>query len=176
MLAGWLPLLACNLPAPARAQGSTLEYAVKAAFLFKLAAFVEWPNTLPANAFTICVVGFDPFGDLLDRAVAGQAIAGRPVAIRRLPTLSGLPLCQVAYASRQDRQLAMDVLAAVRGMPILTVTDGMRDRAARGIVNFVVVDERVRFEVDAAKAAENGLAVSSKLLSLAVDVQPRMAQ
>jgi len=55
---------------------------------------------------------------------------------------------------------------------VLTITDGVADPAARGMINFVIVDNRVRFEIDAGGARRAGLDISSKLLSLAVSVRP----
>src|SRR4051812_38964081 len=69
---------------PARAQPS-LATTIKATFLYKFAAFVEWPTLAGGpGPFTLCVVGADPFGPVLDRVVAGQRIAGQPVLVRRL--------------------------------------------------------------------------------------------
>src|SRR5581483_8974891 len=79
------------------------------------------------------------------------------------------PGCTVAFAAGSAAQVAAD-LAALHGSPVLTVTDGATDPAATGIINFVVVDGRVRFEIDARAAAANRLTISSKLLSLATRV------
>ena len=64
-------------------------------------------------------------------------------------------------------------LEAVRGTPVLTVTDAARDGGAQGIVNFVNVDNRVRFEIDLRSAAVNHLEISSKLLNVASRVRPK---
>lgn len=145
----------------------TLEYAVKATYLYKLAAFVAWPpSALPANSFAICVVGNRPFGTLLDQAVAGQTVQQRPIVVRRYATITGNPGCQMMYVAGSDAQPVADVLAAVRGTPVLTVTDGQGDAA--GMINFVLQDGYVRFEIDPQMAAQSGLNISSKLLSLAV--------
>jgi hypothetical protein len=70
-------------------------------------------------------------------------------------------------------QSVMDALAAVQGTPTLTITDAARRPGAKGIVHFVVRENRVRFEIDDKTAAENRLAISSKVLSLALAVRPR---
>ena len=86
-LAVLLTLAAAGTAGPqARAQ-SSLEYEIKAAYLVKFAPFIEWPDTAFSSAgapLTICVVGPDPFGALLDRAAAGVRDGDRPVIIRRL--------------------------------------------------------------------------------------------
>ncbi len=154
---------------------SALELAVKATFLYKFQPFVTWPAQAFASAtapFTICVVGDDPFGPVLDRAVAGQQVGGHVMAVLRIAALSRDAHCQVVYIAPSLAQSARQIEDAVVGAPVLTVTDSMVDPAAKGIINFVVADNRVRFEIDAASARQDGLEISSKLLSLAVSVRP----
>ena len=156
----------------ARAQSTSLEYAVKAAYLPKFAPFVEWPNPaaeFPGGVFTVCVIGEDPLDGLLDNDVRSQQEQGHPIVVRRFRSLTDDPGCTVAFAAGSAAQVAAD-LAALHGSPVLTVTDGATDPAATGIINFVVVDGRVRFEIDARAAAANRLTISSKLLSLATRV------
>ena len=100
----------------------------------------------------------------------GQNVAGHPIVVRRLARVTGNPGCSVMYVTGSAAQSVADALAAVRGMPVLTVTDGASDPAAEGIINFVIADDRVRFDIDNTAAVADGLTISSKLLSLAVHV------
>lgn len=165
------------LPAPAaRAEDESLEYAVKATYLYKFAPFVEWPDRAfdsPSSPLDLCVVGDDPFGRILDRAVEGQRIGQRPIEIRRLRTVGRDSGCDIMYVAGSPAQPAAEILETVRGTPVLTVTDAARDGDAKGIIHFVIYDDRVRFEIDDQTAAENGLMISSKVLSLALSVRPR---
>ena len=163
-----LVLVAVLCPAGARAQES-LEYAVKATFLVKFPPFVRFP-AVPGDHFTLCVVGTDPFGALLDRAAAGQTVDNMPLVIRRMPALTGPTDCRVVYAGGSPAQPVSAILAALRGQPVLSVTDKEVGNAA-GIINFVIVNDRVRFGIDEPLAESDGLAISSKLLSLAVSTR-----
>jgi hypothetical protein len=167
---------------PGEAQGNALELAVKATYLHKIAAFITWPSpsdagasqggaSQPGAAFNICIIGNDPFGPLLDQAVEGQTVGGRPIFVARWRVLPDLFECQIAYVGDAGPQSAAAVLAQLRGKPVLTVTDSARSTAGRGIVNFVIADNRVRFEIDNGTAAVDRLLISSKLLSLAMIVR-----
>lgn len=170
--------LACLLrPGAALAQAvGELEYAVKATYLYKFAPFVEWPEGELAgdSSFDICIVGRDPFGDLLDDAVRGEQVRGQPIAVRRLPEIAGRSGCEIVFAGGSSAQSPAEILQAVAGEPVLTVTDVALGRSTKGIVHFVILDDRVRFEIDDQAAAENGLTISSKVLSLALAVRPRL--
>lgn len=160
--AGLAIAAACLLAAtPALAQ--PLEYAVKAAFLSKFAAFVSWPDA--ANGpIRVCVVGDDPFGAAIDNAAPGK------ISVRRMAVADRAAGCQVLYAAGSARQSVAQTLAAVRGLPVLTVTDSARG-GARGMIHFVVFQDRVRFHIDAAQASQGGLVISSKLLALGLSVK-----
>ena len=157
--------------AQAGGRESNLADAVKAAYLDKLGDFVSWPTSAfsgPTDPLHLCVTGTDPFGPLLDQAVEGQKIAGRPIQVIRLDHMDRGAACQILFISGSQRQGVAEALDKVRGAPVLTVTDGASDGAARGMVNFVLRDNRVRFEIDETSASQSGLTISSKLLSLAI--------
>jgi len=161
-------------PAPPESQAVSLEYAVKATYLYKLAPFVNWPAeefAAPDAPFRICVVGNDPFGDFLDNAVVGRRFGNHPFEVHRLDSLTPDADCQIAFLSRVPSQSISQALEAVRGKPVLTVVDStVPDRG--GIMQFVVKHGRVRFDIDTAAAARNHLTISSKLLNLALVVRP----
>lgn len=169
-------LLALLWSSTAHAIGGMLEDAVKATYLYKLAAFVTWPvGALPPDRFVICVVGQTPVGTLLDRAVKNQTVQQRPVVVQQYQSVRSNPGCQIMYVAGSEAESVAGVLAAAHGAPVLTVTDGQDTAQATGILNFVLVDGRVRFEIDEGKAAENDIVISSKLLRLAVRVLRRHA-
>jgi YfiR/HmsC-like len=151
-----------------------LALAVKATYLYKFQPFVTWPEQAPLAAgapFNICIVGNDPFGVVIDRAIAGQTADQHPLAVVRLAAVPGDADCRILYIAGGDPKLALQALAATAGKPVLTVTDGAGDGGAKGMVNFVISAGRVRFEIDDTAARASGLVISSKLLSLAVSVK-----
>jgi hypothetical protein len=165
-------MAALSWAAPAVSQ--TLAAAVKATYLYKLAPFVAWPQgafDAPGSPLVICVQGEDPFGPLLDRAIAGQRVDGRPVTARRMPAVGKNSGCHLLFAGGSRLQPAAEALKAVRGEPVLTVTDA-RPNAPRGMVHFVVAGNRVRFVIDGPGANAHGLQLSSKLMALAVKETP----
>jgi hypothetical protein len=147
-----------------------LEYTVKAAYLAKFPFYVEWPPTAfdaPTSPIVLCIVGDDPFGSAIDEAVAGQQVQGRPIQVRRTKTIARDSGCHIAYVGTDPRT------EALRGGTVLVVTDAP---TGGGIINFVLRDNKVRFTVDDEAAFQNGLSISSKLLSVALSVRARGAR
>ena len=162
--------------APARAGGETgtaLEYAVKANYLYKFAPFVTWPPAAfatPTAPFNLCIVGEDPFGPMLDQAAQGQQAEGHPVVIRRAAVFTPGMACHLLFVGRPKGQSTSEALRLAAGQPVLTVTDASRG-VAGGMIEFVLKDGRVRFDVNLPLTEADGLQVSSKLLSVAFSVR-----
>lgn len=163
----------------ARADDNVLEHKVKATYLYKFGAFIDWPPSAfksAGDAINICVAGRDPFDGILDEATEGQRIAERPVVVRRLDIVARDSDCQILYVGGSARQSVGQALDAVRGAGVLTVTDeelGEDSADKAGIVHFVTQDNHVRFDIDDQAATRAGLKISSKLLSLAISFRPR---
>lgn len=157
------------LSAPASADVS--DVAVKAAFLPRFARYVTWPPNAPASRGTmnICVIGDDPFGNLLNQAVATQQVDGRGFVVKHPSSAAEASDCAIAFV---DGPRTGETLAELGRRPILTITDS-RDGSDRGVIHFSLVDGRVRFFIDDAQARARGLTISSRLLALAIGVNER---
>jgi YfiR/HmsC-like len=170
LIAGPPALLLAAAPGLGSSERDPLpEYPVKAAFLYHFVEFVEWPrgSPLPATKVTIGVLGRDPFGDVLDKAILRKVVEGRTLTIRRFASVDALEACEILFISTSEMPRLPQILARLRGAAVLTV--GEADRFARrgGMIGFVLEDDRVRLEVNRAATEKAGLQVSSKLLAVA---------
>ena len=160
--AAWLAVL------PAGAQDVSGENSVKAAYLYNFTKFVEWPPAaLPGDRFRICVVGDRAFSEAVEGIVRGESAYGRPLARVEPQTVEDARTCQILYVSRLDPERGNRMLAAVRQLPVLTVSDAPRFLDQGGAIRFVLVDGRMRFDIAVAATDRAGLRVSSKLLRVA---------
>lgn len=156
--------------ASAQAQPRSLEFTIKAAFLARFASFVTWPAGAREGPLRLCVMGEDPFGPALDQAASAQSRGGRAVTVTRLSGADREAGCDVAYVAGSARASVAAMLGALRGAPVLTITDAARG-GDHGMIHFVVFQDKVRFQVDVVQAAQSGLGFSSKLLALALSVR-----
>lgn len=154
----------------ASAMAASFEYAVKATYLYKFVPFIGWPASSfpsPNSPINICIFGKDPFGQMLDQVTAGQRIDGRTIVVRRVAEAAGSSGCHIVYMATTADPTILRGFESLRGQSVLTVSDSIMAPADRGIINFLIEDNRVRFEIDERAAEQSHLAVSSKLLSLA---------
>lgn len=145
------------------------EYQVKAAFLYQFIKFIEWPPQAfrtGHDKVIIGVLGEGPMGRAL-AAVQGRMAKGRPVAIERYRNVADLDYCHVLFiSSSMDDQLPA-ILKRIKGWSLLTVGD-VEGSARRGaMINFISVEDTIRFEVNVEAAQRANLRISSELLGLA---------
>lgn len=160
--------------AHARAQeGATVtERSIKAAFLYKFAGYVEWPETAAGGGpLTIGVVGSEEMAGELARITAGRAVNDRPVQVRRLASGETPSGVHVVFVGKVPGQSLDESLSALRGLPILVVTDSPGALASGSMINFTFERDRVRFEVSLPAAERSRLKLSSRLLAVAQRVQ-----
>ena len=173
-----LPLLlaAAGTAPRALAQGpgaQALERRVKAAFLYKFLGYADFPSSAFADAaapLTIAVVGSDDMAAELARIAAGRLIAGRPIAVRRVGEHEAPPAAHLLFVSGLDSERAGRVLRSAPGA-LLTVTECELGLRYGSVINFRIVDERVRFDVSLDAAEKKNVKLSSRPLTVANRVQ-----
>lgn len=145
------------------------EYQIKAAFLYKFGGYVKWPVE-PGKHFTIAVMGADSLAAHLSDMARDRSIAGRPIEVRVVGLRDELSDVQVLFVGRKVNDEADVILASVRDEPVLTVTELPDPVPPGGVINFVVVNNRVRFDIALSSAERRKLKISARLLEVARNV------
>ena len=150
-----------------------IERQVKAAYLYKFGNYVEWPERAfrtPDSPVRIAVIGADAIADELAQLVAGRTINGRQIVVRKLRRDDPLADINILFVGRSANARLADILAAAKGLPMLTVTESEDGIAAGSMINFVMVDGKVRFEASPKAAGMSNLNISARLLAAAYKV------
>ena len=148
----------------------SVEYRIKAVFLFNFVQFVEWPESAfahPDAPLVLCVLGADPFGETLDQTIAGESSQNHKLVVRRPRGTIELDACHLLFVSRSEAGKLDKVLPTLRhSAPVLSVSDIDGFVAAGGTIGFYLDRNRIRFEINPSHAQRHGLKVSSQLLGL----------
>ena len=149
------------------------EYQVEAAYLYNFGRFVEWPakGTNAPGSFTICVLGEDPFGQALDATIAGEAIGNQRVIARRISSPQMAVDCQILFISSSEANRLNKIIEALNKSSVLTVSNIPQFSERRGMIQFVLEENRIRFEVNLTATQRAGLTLSSDLLKVATVVR-----
>lgn len=164
-----LPLLLFCV-APGYGGVPNLERGVKAAYLYKFLGYVEFPAAEAATPLVVGVLEADDIGAELARITTGRSVNGRPVTVRLLhdgDAVAGVQMLFVAAAAARP----VTVLRAAAQGGVLGVTEDENGLQQGAVINFRLVDDRVRFEVSLPAAERSNVKLSSRLLSVAWHVQ-----
>jgi hypothetical protein len=150
------------------------EYLIKAGFIYNFANLVQWPSnafTQPDSPIVIGIFGEDPFGTILDRVLESKKVNGRSFVVKRLRSVTDLKECHIVFVSSSEMAHLAEAIHLVKGMPILTIGEIPGFAKRGGIINLVLEESKVHFEVNVEAAKEADLNISSRLLALARIVQ-----
>lgn len=169
-------LLSISSAANVRAaeDSEALESRVKAAFLYKFSSYVEWPEVAfsqPQAPFTIAVVGAEPIVTALKQAVAGRRVNDRPIVVRQLRPGESMAGVHILFLGGNAAAQLGPLLKAARPYSVLTVTESEGGLAEGSVINFILDDQRVRFEISRESANRSKLRLSSRLLAVAKNVK-----
>lgn len=146
------------------------EFEVKAGFVYNFAKFVEWPATAFSGLNAPVVVGVlseDTFATLLEQTLKGKAIQGRPCLIKKFNDLKGLGGCHLLFIGGSEKKRLPEILASLKGAPLLTVSDMERFAQLGVVINLFKEQNSLRFEINVDAAARAQLRINPKLLQLA---------
>jgi hypothetical protein len=150
-----------------------LERRVKAAFLYRFTEFVTWPDgafARPDSPFVIVVTGAEGMAEELRAIAATRAVAGRAVEVKRAADIDPAAAAHLVFIADSEKGRLRDLLRlAPRHALIVTESEGAL--AQGSVINFVIVEGRVRFEIALDSAEKRGLRLSSRLLAIAQTVR-----
>ena len=153
----------------------TAEYKIKAALIYKLAMFVEWPPQAfeqSGSPLEICLLGENPFGNAL-AALEQRRVDGRPIrVIHRSNVIEDIKAgCHLLFISKTQRPGLRKLLNSLSGLPVLTISDMDSFAENGGIIQMASLSNRIGFKVNLGSARHAGLKLSSSLLYLSTVVE-----
>lgn len=148
----------------------SLEYQVKASYIYNLVQFVTWPQDgedAQSGHLSICVLGANRFGTALD-LLNDRKASGRTISVRYISDSNGAVGCQVVFVSSSQTRHELEIVASVAGPGVLTIGETPDFIEHGGIINFIKIDDKIRFEINDKVARQAGLHISAQLLNLAI--------
>lgn len=168
--------LAVAMQSPSLAIGQTQvaenPNRIKAAFLRNFAHYVNWPaSAFPdiRSPWHVCILGPDPFGEVLEATLAERTEQDRSFRIFRADSLDRLPRCQIVYVTYSSAAKRQAVLTELRDKPVLTVGDAPDFLEEGGVIRFQVED-RIRMNVNLDQARSVSLNIQTRMLEVASGV------
>jgi len=159
--------LAANTSAQDRGQYS--EQDVKAAFIFNMIKFTDWPADYGGSSektLNVCVLGDDASAGLL-RSIDGKIVRNKPISVRHIDSIPQTKNCMVLFIARSEQAKLKSVTSICMKANILTIgdTEGYSEKGV--IINLYKRDSKIRFQINLSAMEKSGLKISANVLKLA---------
>lgn len=147
---------------------------IQAAFLIKFSSYVKWPKEAfsdSADPITVGIFGRDPFGSTIDAIARSFNANGRNVEVRRFKDPAAIHQSHILFIPASEMEKMNEITAALAGHSVLLVSNSSGFLDKSGIINFVMVGKKIRFNISRTNCQKMGLEISSKLFSVAHKIQ-----
>lgn len=139
------------------AEGSeNLEYKIKAAYLYNFTKFITWPEK-STPTFNICIIGNDPFGNLLN-SLESKTAFDKPIRVLRYDDIKQANDCHIIYLDQANSHITLENTLMVSSQPLFAESGGM--------IGFTLEDEKVRLHINLKAVKQSGLGISAKLIEV----------
>jgi hypothetical protein len=160
--------LACSFRIPAQEESE--EYDIKAAFIYQFTNYIDWDSLIPGNEFVIGIIGNSPVSGQLAEIAKTKTVRGKKIVLRQFGKPDEIVPCHILFISRKTSFTLGDILAKIGSKGTLTVSEKVGYAQKGADINFIEVDEKLKFEANPKGINAAGLKASSQLLKLAIIV------
>jgi len=149
----------------AYAQDASIEFKIKAGYLYNFTKFITWPEN-DSPSFNICIVGKDPFGSIID-PIEQRFVKDKPIRLLRLKAVSESNHCQLIYFSKASQIKTISGVLSINSIaPALTVGETQQFVEQGGMIGFALSDNKIKLHINLSAIRQSGLQISAKLLEV----------
>jgi hypothetical protein len=161
----WLLLLFLFLPFFSPAQQAS-DYTVQANIIYHFTKYIDWPAAKKSGDFVIGVLGDSPLYEELQKSLANKSVGNQRIVVRKLTSVETAENCHILFVSEDMSSSMKKVVAQTAGKSVLLVSekDGLAKKGA--CINFIIVSDRLKLEINKNTIQERNLSIASELLKL----------
>lgn len=155
----------------AKPQTKAEEYNLKAAFLYNFTRYIEWDGYTSNSEFVIGIVGTSDIQEALKDIADSKSVDGKKIIIRKFNSPDEIGNCHILFISRNTPYTLTELFVNIPDKGTLVVSEKENFAEQGAAINFIIVNESLKFEMNINTLNSAGLKVSSQLLKLAVLVK-----
>jgi hypothetical protein len=143
----------------------------KAAYIYHFTKYIQWQDVESSETFVIAVIGDSEIITPLREIEKKRMVNSKKIKIVHFQDITDITDCHILFISSLDMEQLSEILEKVKGKNILTISDST-GFASKGVaINFVIIDNKVKFEINSSAYKQAGLKMSSQLLKLAILIE-----
>jgi len=146
-------------------------YAVHANIIYRFTKYINWPDDKKNGDFVIGVVGDTPLYDELKIFISNKSAAGQPFVIKKFSANATAYNCQILFVCDDESRSVKRIAAVTAGTPILLVTESEGLSRKGSCINFIIVGDHLKLEINKTNIERRSLNIASELLTLGIVVK-----
>ena len=140
-------------------------------FIYNFCRFVEWPQSATSGSFIIGVLGGTDITTALSEYTAGKMVGMQSIVVKQYKDVASLDNCQILFIAYSKCGSLPEIVSKIGSYPTLSVADRKNSLVQGAAINFLLDDDRLKFELSVANATKNGIKINSKLQEMAASVK-----
>jgi len=144
---------------------------MQAAFIYNFTMLVNWPSAYQSGDFVISVFGNGPINKELEDMAKQKKAGNQTIVVKRITSPAEIGNSHIVYVPNTAKGKVAEVIAKTASTSTLVVTESEGAGASGSNINFVLVDDKLRFEINEGKASAKGLKLAVNLVKLGIPVK-----
>ena len=147
------------------------NYAIHANIIYRFTKYIDWPQDKKAGDFIIGIVGDSPLYEELRNFTAGKMVGSQKIAVKRISSAANFDNCHILFVCEDESGSVKKIAALTAGAPVLILTESEGLAHKGSCINFIIIDEHLKLEINKNNIGQRNLGIASELLSLGIIVQ-----
>jgi hypothetical protein len=149
--------------------GQATDYKVHANIIYRFTKYIEWPENKPGD-FVIGIIGDSPLYEELGALTANKSVGDQRIVVKKLSASAAFYSCQILFIGQDESRNLKRIALLTADQPVLLITEENGLAKKGSCINFIIVDDRLKLEINKNNVLSRNLNIASELLKLATIV------
>ncbi|MEO5995985.1 MAG: YfiR family protein [Chitinophagaceae bacterium] len=147
------------------------DYTIHANIIYRFTKYIEWPASKKSGPFVIGIVGDSPLYEVMKIFILNKTVGNRPIIVKKFSASSEVFNCQILFISEDESRSLKKIATLTAGNSILLVTESEGLALKGSCINFIIVDERLKLEINKSNIDQRSMSIASELLQLGIAIK-----
>jgi hypothetical protein len=152
------------------AKAQAADYRFHSVFIYNFTKYIQWPAAQQSGEFVIGVLGTSAISAELEKMAANKMVGTQKIVVKKYKSAAEATDCHILFLPSTSTYNFDDIHKKFKGKPTLVITEkpGLAQKGSG--INFIMQDNKWKFELNEAATQSAGLKVSKELSKLAINV------
>jgi len=147
------------------------DYVLQANIIYRFTKYIDWPDNKKTGDFIIGIVGESPLYDELKKLSASKTVGNQKIVVIKVSPSAASFNCHILFIAGDESGSVKKIAAATAGAPTLIVSESNGLARKGSCINFIIVDDRLKLEINKTNIEQRNMRIASELLELGIIIK-----